>query len=89
MKETVYKPIGIIHTPFKEPKGTPIQPTGTLGVRGVVEVFLRYAKGLEEIEGFSHIILIYHFHFVRKRVLKVEPYMGNRLISIFATRVPP
>jgi len=88
-KAIIYRPIGIIHTPFKEPKGTPIQPTGALGVKGVVEVFPEYAKGLEGLEGFSHIILIYHFHLVRKCMLKVKPYMGNKLVGIFATRAPP
>ena len=82
----MYKPIGIIHTPLKEPKGAPIKPTGTLGVKGIVEVFPEYSRGLERLEGFSHIILIYHFHLVKKYRLRVKPYMGNRLVGIFATR---
>jgi len=85
----VYKPIGIIHTPFKEPKGTPIQPIGAKGVKGFVEIFPEYVEGLEGLEEFSHIILIYHFHLVKKCLLKVKPYMRNRLVGIFATRAPP
>ena len=62
MDEIKYQPIGVIHTPFKEAKGTPIQPAGAKGIRGTVEVFPEYAKGLKDVDGFSHLILIYHFH---------------------------
>ncbi len=57
-----YKPIGIIHSPFKEPKGTPIQPESARRIKGTVELFPDYVEGLKDVEGFSHIILIYHFH---------------------------
>ena len=63
MGEIKYNPIGIIHSLFKEPKGTPIQPTAAKGVDGKVEVFPEYVEGLKDLDGFSHIILIYHFHF--------------------------
>lgn len=86
--EIKYKPIGIIHTPFKEPKGTPIQPTAAKGVKGRVEVFPEYAEGLEDLEGFSHIILIYHFHLVKRALLKVKPFMDDRVHGVFATRSP-
>ncbi len=84
----VYRPIGVIRTPFKEPRGTPIQPVGAEGVEGVVEVFPEYAEGLEGLEGFSHIFLIYHFHLVRGYSLKVKPYMSDRFQGVFATRAP-
>ncbi len=86
--EIRYKPIGIIHSPFKEPSGTPIQSAGASGVEGRVELFPEYAKGLKDIEGFSHIILIYHFHLSGKVSLEVVPYMDNRLHGLFATRAP-
>ena len=88
MEEIRYKPIGIIHSPFKEPSGTPIQSAGASGVEGRVELFPEYAKGLKDIEGFSHIILIYHFHLSGKVSLEVVPYMDNRLHGLFATRAP-
>ena len=86
--EIRYRPIGVIHSPFKEPKGTPIQPTAAKGAPGIVEVFPEYAEGLKDLEGFSHIILIYHFHLVRGYKLRVKPYMDNELRGIFATRAP-
>ena len=70
-----YRPIGIIHSPFKEPKGTPIQPNAAKGIEGMIEVFPQYEKGLKDIEGFSHIILIYHFHLSKTYSLEVKPYM--------------
>lgn len=88
MDQIVYKPIGIIHTPFKHPKGTPIQPISAEGVKGYVEVFPEYTQGLKDLEGFSHIILIYHFHLIKSFSLIVKPYMDNELRGIFATRAP-
>ena len=88
MNEIKYKPIGVIHSPFKEPKGTPIQPAGAKGINGTVEVFPEYAEGLKDVEGFSHIILIYHFHLSKTSPLKVKPYMDNEVHGVFAMRGP-
>jgi len=88
MFEATYRAIGVIHTPFKEPKGTPIQPAGAEGVRGTVEVFPEYTDGLKGIDGFSHIILIYHFHLSTGWRLEVRPFMDDNVHGIFATRAP-
>lgn len=88
MNAIKYKPIGVIHSPFKEPEGTPIQPAGAKGINGTVEIFPEYAEGLKDIEGFSHIILIYHFHLSRVTLLKAKPYMDNQLHGVFAMRGP-
>ena len=88
MNKIVYKPIGIIHSPFKNPKGMPIQPTGAKGVAGTVEVFQEYCAGLKDIDGFSHIILIYHFHLSDECSLEVRPYMDENTHGVFATRIP-
>jgi len=88
MGEIKYNPIGVIHSPFKEPKGTPIQPAGAQGVAGMVEVFPEYAEGLKDVEGFSHLILLYHFHLSKPSPLKVKPYMDNEMHGVFAMRGP-
>jgi len=88
MDEIKYKPIGIIHSPFKKPQGMPIQTTAAKGIRGTVEIFPEYAEGLKDIEGFSHIILICHFHLSKKASLKVKPFMDNQLRGVFSTRAP-
>ena len=88
MNEIRYKPIGIIHSPFKEPRGTPIQPAGAQDIEGTVEIASEYVAGLKDIEGFSHIILIYHFHLSMGYLLKAQPYMDEESRGVFATRAP-
>ena len=88
MNEIRYKPIGVIHTPFKEPKGTPIQPTAAKGANGVVEIFPEYTEGLKDIEDFSHIILLYHFHLSKGATLLAKPFMDNETHGVFAIRGP-
>lgn len=83
-----YQPIGVIRSPFKEPKGTPIQPTGAQDIDGVIEVYPEYAEGLKDVEGFSHLILLYHFHLIKESSLLVEPFLDNEPHGIFATRAP-
>ncbi len=90
MKSNVicYTPIGIIHTPFKEPRGVPIQPSAAREIEGKVELFPEYVQGLKDLEGFSHIILIYHFHLAKLGSLLVKPYMDDEYHGVFATRAP-
>lgn len=83
-----YAPIGIIHSPFFEPEGMPVQPSGAADVRGTVEVFEEYRSGLKDLDGFSHIILLYHFHRGRGFRLRVVPFMDTRSRGLFATRAP-
>ena len=83
-----YRPIGIIHTPYNTPQGTPIQPPASKGVEADVEVFEKYAEGLTDLGEFSHIYLIYHFHLCRKFSLKVKPFLDNEYHGLFATRAP-
>ena len=82
------KPIGIIHTPYTEPKGMPIQPAGAAGVCGRVEVFEEYRAGLKDLDGFSHVILLYHFHHSHGFNLQVVPFMDCEPRGLFATRAP-
>lgn len=80
-------PIGIVHTPFKCKKDTPIQPFRSNSI-GRIEVFKKYIDGLCDIEGFSHLILIYRFHKSRGHCLKVKPFLDDQLRGLFATRYP-
>ena len=88
MSKIEYQAIGKIHSPFKTCKGTPIQGTSAGDVEGIVEIFPQYAAGLKDLEGFSHIILLYHFHLSRNYSLMVKPYLDNKLHGVFATRAP-
>ena len=81
------KPIGIIHTQFKKKKGTPIQPFKSKAI-GKVKVYKKYQEGLKDIEGFSHIILIYKFHMSKGYNLLVKPFLDSQQRGLFATRYP-
>lgn len=82
------KSIGVIHTPFKEPKGTPIQPAVADGARGVVTVFEEFQAGLKDLEGFERIWLIYWLHRAPKARLLVTPFLDDQERGVFATRAP-
>ena len=82
------KPIGVARTPFKERKEMPIQPTGARDVVGEIEVAEEYAPGLKDLDGFSHIFLIYCFHESKGYDLTVVPFMDTVSRGVFATRAP-
>jgi tRNA-Thr(GGU) m(6)t(6)A37 methyltransferase TsaA len=83
-----YKPIGVIHSPHREAEETPVQPIFARGIAGTAEVFPEYAKGLSDLEGFSHVYLIYHFHRATPAKLTVKPFLDDAPRGIFATRAP-
>lgn len=86
--EIVYRPIGVVHSPFTEPVGMPIQPCFADGVEGAVEIFEEFEPGLADLDGFSHIHLIYHLHRSSGFALEVVPYMDVEPRGVFATRAP-
>jgi tRNA-Thr(GGU) m(6)t(6)A37 methyltransferase TsaA len=88
MEDIQYRPIGNIRTPFKEQEGMPIQPSGAQGVRGTIKIKKDYISGLKDLEGFSHIILIYNFHLSQGYALNVTPFLDNQPRGVFATRAP-
>ena len=84
----VYSPIGIIYTPFKEISNMPVQTIAAKGIEGKIVIFPEYQEGLEDLEGFSHIILIYHFHKIKGYSLKVKPFLDDEERGLFSTRAP-
>ncbi len=87
-KEIKLKPIGIIHTPYKEKRGMPIQGTFKKNVKGTIKLFPEYEAGLKDIEGFSHLILIYYFNRSMKENLIGTPFLEDKEHGIFAIRSP-
>lgn len=83
-----YEPIGVIHSPFTELEGMPVQPTGASGTPGTVELLPQYREGLKDLEGFSYIILLYHFHRSHGFELQVVPFLDRQTRGLFATRAP-
>lgn len=88
MNKFTFNPIGIIHTPHKERVGMPIQPPGANGVKGTIEVVAKFADGLKDIEGFSHIIVLFCFHKSEGYKLQVSPFLEDDKHGLFAVRAP-
>ena len=83
-----FKPIGLIHTPYNETDGMPIQSVRS-ETAGTVEVYPEYGDGLDGVESFSHLYLLYAFHRAEPaNVLKVTPFLDDREHGIFACRYP-
>ncbi len=83
-----FSPIGVIRTPFARPEGMPVQPGGARDVPGRVELLPGLAPALADLDGFSHIYLIYVFHASRGFSVSVVPYMDDTPRGLFATRAP-
>ena len=88
MNPVKYKPIGIIHSPFETTTGIPRQAVGAANVTAKIEIFDEYIDGLTDLDGFSHIVVIFHLHLVKKGSLKASPPWDNREHGVFATRSP-
>lgn len=83
-----YRPIGIIRSPFEDIDNVPIQPTAAEGIRGSVEVFDEFLAGLRDLDGFSHIFLLYHLHRVSRTRMVVTPFLDREPRGVFSTRAP-
>lgn len=83
-----FQQIGIIHTPFNDLQGMPIQPPGGSEIDGTIEIYEKYSEGLKDLHGFSHIILLYLFHASRGYNLTITPFMDSEPRGLFATRAP-
>lgn len=88
MDEILLRPIGVIHSPFTDRKNMPIQPCGARDTPGTVVLDEVLAPGLRDLEGFSHIHLLYHFHMSRGYELTVVPFMEPAQRGLFSTRAP-
>ena len=86
--ELCCRPIGIIHTGHTCPEEAPIQPVYARGCQGRVDIFPEYAEGLNDLDGFSNIYLVYHFHRADTVLLSVKPFLQDVERGLFATRVP-
>jgi tRNA-Thr(GGU) m(6)t(6)A37 methyltransferase TsaA len=86
--DITYRPIGTIHSPFTDLRDMPIQPTGEAAAPGWVEISPEFADGLKDLDGFSHLILLYHLHQAPSARLTVTPFLDQEPRGIFATRAP-
>jgi tRNA-Thr(GGU) m(6)t(6)A37 methyltransferase TsaA len=82
------QPIGLIHSPFTAPAGTPIQSALAEGVEGSVVVFEQFAGGLRDLEGFDRVWLLYQFDRAGPARLVVTPFRDTVPRGVFSTRAP-
>ncbi len=83
-----YKPIGVIRSEHTREQETPIQPIYAKGCKGRAEIFPEFTEGLRDLEGFSHVYLLYHFHRAGTAKLLVKPFLQDVEHGVFATRAP-
>jgi tRNA-Thr(GGU) m(6)t(6)A37 methyltransferase TsaA len=83
-----FHPIGIIHTPYKTPEGAPIQPRRSNGAKGTIDLLPEYEDGLKDVDGFSHLVILYHLHLSTGFNLQPMPFLDDTPRGLFATRAP-
>lgn len=87
-KSINFHPIGVIHSPFTNLKGIPIQPSFS-DAKGKIEIFKQYQAGLKDLDGFSHVICLYFFDLVKMPVpLQSKPFLTDAIKGVFAMRTP-
>jgi tRNA-Thr(GGU) m(6)t(6)A37 methyltransferase TsaA len=84
----VYRPIGVVRSPFTELEGMPLQSVAAADVRGTIEIDSAFAGGLRDLDGFSHLHVVVHLHRSRPRGLVVTPFLDDSPRGVFATRSP-
>jgi tRNA-Thr(GGU) m(6)t(6)A37 methyltransferase TsaA len=87
-QEYRFQSIGVVHSPFQDPEGMPIQPGTGQGARGTIVLEPALTPGLQDLEGFSHLILVYYFHQAGEYQLQVKPFLDDTKRGLFATRAP-
>lgn len=88
MQSIKYEPVGIIHSPFRDRLNVPRYPGEAPEAGGKIEIFEKYLEGLEDLDGFSHIVVIFHMHLIRGYSLKATPPWDNKQHGVFAARSP-
>ncbi len=83
-----YTPIGVIRSNHMRPEETPIQPVYASECLGEVRLYPEYAEGLRDLNGFSHLYLLYHFDRAEPPRLLVKPFLDDTERGVFSTRSP-
>ena len=90
--EIKFKPIGIVHSSFKKSEDIDVRifahPPGFDQILGELEIFKEYEEGLKDIDGFSHLIVIYAFHKSEGYKLHTKPLLNDESRGVFSTRSP-
>jgi tRNA-Thr(GGU) m(6)t(6)A37 methyltransferase TsaA len=87
-QQIILRPIGIIRSPYRGSDGVPVQPVYARGCTGMAELRPELEEALKDLDGFSHLHLIYCFHQAAEPASLVKPHLGNSLRGVLATRSP-
>jgi tRNA-Thr(GGU) m(6)t(6)A37 methyltransferase TsaA len=82
------RPIGTIRTPFATKDDAPIQGAFRPDAVGSVEVLPEFAAGLADIDGFTHLVLLYEFDRAAPVEMVRQTFLGDEPHGLFATRHP-
>ena len=82
------RPIGYVKSPYKEPRDVPRGLGAQHEAEGMLEVLPEFAEGLADIEGFSHLYVLWLFDRSQGFELMANPPSDNRSHGVFATRSP-
>ncbi len=88
MEEIIFKPVGYAETPWKTREGTPISPRAAKGTRGIIKLKPEFEECLHDVDGFSHVRVIFNFHLSDSYKCKVVPFMDTVERGVFATHAP-
>lgn len=88
MEKIQYSPIGVIRSTFKVREGTPRQAAGTQHITGTIEIFDAFRDGIMDLNGFSHIMVIFHMHLIDEVQLEVSPPWSEGAHGVFACCAP-
>jgi tRNA-Thr(GGU) m(6)t(6)A37 methyltransferase TsaA len=83
-----YQPVGVVRSPFTTLTGMPLQTVAARDVQCRIELDPRYAPGLRDLDGFSHLHVLTHLHLSRPSELEVVPFLDDQVRGVFATRSP-
>jgi tRNA-Thr(GGU) m(6)t(6)A37 methyltransferase TsaA len=87
LTEYAFKPIGVVRSPYRSRAEAPIQARHS-DAEGTIEIFEEFEEGLKDLEGFSHIWVLYLFHESDDYSLQVRPYLDDGARGVFACRAP-
>jgi tRNA (adenine37-N6)-methyltransferase len=82
------QPIGFVSSPYKDPSAIPKGLGAKHEADGVLKILSEFEPGLADIEGFSHLIVIWEFDRSQGFELLATPPSDNRSHGVFATRSP-
>jgi tRNA-Thr(GGU) m(6)t(6)A37 methyltransferase TsaA len=82
-----FEPVGVVRSPYRTKREAPIQPRFS-EEEALIEIFGEFAEGLKDIEGFSHIWVLFHFHESEGFDLCTKPYLDDEERGVFACRSP-